>query len=167
MRDKDQFPLDDERYELDRIKADRKRNSKGSYKKKKNDKGFKMFPSKFNRLYRGKITENLRSYISLLMVGHFIFLALEIFVYHGLQIGCIINELFCMWLCYHNYLELNICMMYTYMISMFFAPFLGLMHILSFDLGLPLFLYIVQLAFYWYCGGYQMYVRVALWHRAQ
>jgi hypothetical protein len=56
--------------------------------------------------------------------------------------------------------------MYTYMISMFFAPFLGLMHILSFDLGLPMFLYIIQLGFYWYCGGYQMYVRVALWHKA-
>ena len=125
-----------------------------------------MFPLK-NRKYRGRLTENLRLYIQFLGLGHFVFLMIEIFVYSGLQIGCILNEVFCMWLCYHNYMDLNICILYTYMITMFFAPFMGLLHILSFDIGLGLFLYIIQLGFYWYCGGYQMYVRVSIWHKAQ
>ena len=67
MHDKEQFPLDEEKRELDRIKADkadRKRNStKTSYSKRRKDNGFKIFPSKLNKQFRGRITENLRLYI--------------------------------------------------------------------------------------------------------
>ena len=27
-------------------------------------------------------------------------------------------------------------------------------------------IYIMQLGFYWYCGGYQLYIRVSYWHKA-
>lgn len=85
-RDANQFPIDpiDEHTEMQRIKADRKRNSKASMKKKKNQQGFSLFPSKMNRQHRGRASESLRVYISFLMLAHFCFIAIEIFVYHGL-----------------------------------------------------------------------------------
>lgn len=48
---------------------------------------------------------------------------------------------------------------------MWLAPILGFFRIFSFELGLSLFIYIAQLAFYGYFGGYQLYVKVAAWNK--
>ena len=83
---------------------------------------------------RGEMAENLRACLVQNLVMHAGFLVLEVFMYNFL-ITLFLSELLFIWLSYYNYMRLNTCTIYLYIVLMIAQPALGVFNILA--VGFP------------------------------
>lgn len=89
---------------------------------------------------------------------HFIFVLVEIILYNtfALLIG---SELLYIWLIYYGFMTLSKMALMTYISLMFIAPVSGILFVLTIGKGIYVILFISQLAFYGYSGGYYTLMR--------
>ena len=64
-------------------------------------------------------------------------------------------------------LTLNACAVYAYIAMMVIAPVNGLLKFGQLAFGMKIFLYILQLAIYGFCGAYLTFKRFSIWTKAK
>jgi len=125
---------------------------------------FNPFPSEVENKY--KEARILRDHISYMICVHFVFIIMEILVYNTI-ITLMVSELLYMWLIYYGYMTLSKVALYTYIGLMFLAPITGILFILDVGLGLNAALFLCQLAFYGYGGGYYTFYLFRMFSNAE
>lgn len=116
--------------------------------------------------YRAREAEKMREHVSFMLFGHVVFLIFEIFVY-PFSINLIASELLYIWVLYYGYMTLNACAVYAYIAMMVIAPVNGLLKFGQLAFGMKIFLYILQLAIYGFCGAYLTFKRFSIWTKAK
>ncbi len=75
-----------------------------------------LFPN-YDKKIKAREAEKLRDHFTFLMLGHIIFLLLEVFVYNPV-FSIISSEVIYLWLSYYCYMTLNNCAIWSYIILM-------------------------------------------------
>lgn len=101
---------------------------------------------------RGEMAETLRSCLMQNILMHSGFLIFEVFAYNFL-ILLFLSELFFIWLCYYNYMRMNSCTIYLYIVLMISQPIVGFFNLLAVGFPGGSLLYLGQVALEVYFGG--------------
>ena len=89
----------------------------------------------------------------MMMCVHFAFVLIEMIIY-STQLTLITSELVYIYLIYFGFMTLNSVALMTYISLMFIAPVSGILFVLKIGKGISVVLFLIQLAFYGYAGGY-------------
>ena len=89
----------------------------------------------------------------MMMCVHFAFVIIEMIIY-STQLTLISSELLYIYLVYLGFMTLSSVVLMTYICLMFIAPVSGILFVLRIGQGFCVVLYLMQLAFYGYAGGY-------------
>ena len=84
---------------------------------------------------------------------HFCFVLVEIFLYNTF-LTLLASEMVFIWLIYHGFMTLNKTIITAYIALMFLSPISGILFVLKIGDGIPVIIFLCQLAFYGYAGGY-------------